>query len=201
MFHSIPPAMLERMKYLEARDAQDRDDGTPRMQRLRQIPPETGKFLALLLANAPAGDIIEVGTSAGYSTLWLALAAQATGRRVTTFEILPEKVELARETFRLAGVDGAVELIADDARKHIERFEGIAFCFLYTEKEIYGEIYEMVVPRLVKGGLLVADNAINHREALQTALERALSDERMDALIVPIEKGELVCRKTGSQNG
>jgi caffeoyl-CoA O-methyltransferase len=123
MFHSIPPTMLERMKYLETRDAQDRDDGTPRMQRLRQIPPETGKFLALLLVNAPAGDIIEVGTSAGYSTLWLALAAQATGRRVTTFEVLPEKVELARETFHLAGVDGTVELIADDARKHIERFK------------------------------------------------------------------------------
>ncbi|GAB4492941.1 MAG: hypothetical protein Fur0016_28770 [Anaerolineales bacterium] len=54
----------------------------------------------MLLANAPQGHIIEVGTSAGYSTLWLAIAAQATGRRVTTFEILPEKVELARQTFR-----------------------------------------------------------------------------------------------------
>ncbi|MBM3179836.1 MAG: O-methyltransferase [Chloroflexi bacterium] len=195
MFHSIPPAMLARMKYLETRDAQDRDDGTPRMQRLRQIPPETGKFLALLLANAPAGDIVEVGTSAGYSTLWLALAAQATGRRLTTFEVLPEKVELARETFRSAGVDHVVELIADDARKHIEKFDEIAFCFLDAEKEVYSEIYEMVIPRLVKGGLLVADNAINHREALQTMLERALSDERVDALIVPIGKGELVCRK------
>ena len=195
MFHSIPPAMLARMKYLEARDAQDRDDGTPRMQRLRQIPPETGKFLALLAAGAPAGDIIEVGTSAGYSTLWLALAAQATGRRVTTFEILPEKVELARETFRSAGVDHVVELVADDARKHIERFNDIAFCFLDAEKEVYGEVYEMVIPRLVKGGLLVADNAINHREALQTMLDRALNDKRVDALILPIGKGELVCRK------
>lgn len=195
MFHSIPPAILARMKYLETRDAQDRDDGTPRMQRLRQIPPETGKFLALLAANAPAGDIVEVGTSAGYSTLWLALAAQATGRRVTTFEILPEKVELARETFRSTGVDHVVELIDDDARKHIERFNEIAFCFLDAEKEVYGEMYELVIPRLVKGGLLVADNAINHREALQTMLERALNDGRVDALIVPIGKGELVCRK------
>ena len=53
----------------------------------------------------------------------------------------------------------------------------------------------MVIPRLVKGGLLVADNAINHREALQSMLERALHDERVDALMVPIGKGELVCRK------
>jgi caffeoyl-CoA O-methyltransferase len=197
MFHSIPPAMLERMKFLETRDTEDRNDGTPRMQRLRQIPPETGKFLALLAAGAPEGDIIEVGASAGYSTLWLALAAQTTGRRVTTFEVLPEKVELARETFRLAGVDYLVELIADDARKHFRKFDQIAFCFLDAEKEIYGEIYELVIPRLVKGGLLVADNAINHRTALQPMLERALTDERVDAVIVPIGKGELVCRKQG----
>lgn len=114
---------------------------------------------------------------------------------MTTFEVLPEKIELARETFRLAGVDRTVELIADDARKHIEKFYDIAFCFLDAEKEVYDEIYEMVIPRLTKGGLLVADNAINHREALQTMLDRALNDERVDALIIPIEKGELVCRK------
>lgn len=191
MFHTLPTAMLAQMRVLEARDAQDRTDGTPRMQRLRQIPPETGKFLALLLANAPQGHVIEVGTSAGYSTLWLA----TTGRRVTTFEVLPEKAQLARETFRLAGVETAVELIAADARRHLERFNEIAFCFLDAEKEIYGEIYEMVVPRLVKGGLLVADNAINHREALQPMLDRALNDTRVDALIVPIGKGELLCRK------
>src|SRR3990172_3736129 len=136
MFHSIPPAMLERMRQLEARDVEDRADGTPRIQRLRQIPPETGKFLALLAAGAPEGDIIEVGTSAGYSTLWLALAAQSLGRLVTTFEVLPEKVALARETFRLAGVDQAVELIAADARKHVEKFDQIGFCFLDAEKEV-----------------------------------------------------------------
>ncbi len=195
MFHNIPSPVLSRMKFLEEVDAKDRTDGTPRMQRLRQIPPEAGKFLALLAAGAPEGHIIEIGASAGYSTLWLALAAEETGRRVTTFEVLPEKVELARETFRLAGVDGTVELIAGDARKHIEKFDEIAFCFLDAEKEVYGEIYEMVVPRLVRGGLLVADNAINHREALQPMLDRALNDERVDALIVPIGKGELVCRK------
>ncbi|GMV33142.1 MAG: methyltransferase [Chloroflexi bacterium] len=195
MFHSIPPAMLERMKYLEERDAQDRDDGTPRLQRLRQIPPETGKFLALLAAGAPEGEVIEVGTSAGYSTLWLALAAMMNGRRVVTFEVLPEKVALARETFHLAGVDSHVELIAEDARAHIEKLDRIAFCFLDAEKEVYGEVYEAVIPRLVKGGLLVADNAINHREALQPMLGYALSDVRVDALIVPIGKGELVCRK------
>lgn len=195
MFHTIRPAVARRMRELELRDTQDRTDGTPRMQRLRQIPPEIGRFLAILAAGAPDGAILEVGTSAGYSTLWLALAAESLGRQVTTFEVLPDKVELARETFRLADVEATVELIAGDARDYILRFDRIGFCFLDAEKEIYGEIYEKVIPRLVPGGLLVADNAVNHREELQPMLDRALTDDRVDALILPIGKGELVCRK------
>jgi len=183
------------MRFLEAIDRRDRIDGTPRSQRLRQIPPETGKFIALLAASVPRGDIIEVGTSAGYSTLWLVLAAETHGGRVTTFEILPEKAALARETFHLAGVEDSITLIAGDARRHLIKLDEIAFCFLDAEKEVYDEIYELVVPRLVEGGLLVADNAINHREVLRPVLERALNDERVDAMIVPIGKGELVCRK------
>lgn len=195
MFHNIRPSIAERMRFLEERDRQDRSDGTPRMQRLRQIPPEAGKFIALLAVTSPEDAYLEIGTSAGYSTLWLTLAAETVGRRVTTFEVLPEKVQMARETFRLAGVESTVELVPDDARRHISKFDRIAFCFLDAEKEVYGEIYELAIPRMVRGGILVADNAINHRETLQPMLERALNDERVDALIVPIGKGELVCRK------
>jgi predicted O-methyltransferase YrrM len=187
--------MLERMQHLEKIDAQDREDGTPRHQRLRQVPPVTGKFLALMAANAPEGHYLEIGTSAGYSTLWIALACEMLGRPITTFELLPEKVELARETFRLAQVDKTVTLVAGDARKHIDRYQDIAFCFLDAEKEVYGELYELIVPRLVKGGLLLADNAINHQESLKPMLDRALTDERVDALIVPVGKGVLICRK------
>jgi len=195
MFHTIRPPILERMRDLEQRDAHDRVDGTPFQRRLRQIPPETGKFLALMAANAPEGTYLEIGTSAGYSTLWIALAAEALKRPLYTFEILPEKAQLARETFRLARVDTIVTLIEGDAREHLARFEDIAFCFLDAEKEIYGECYEAVIPRLVKGGLLLADNVISHQETLQPLVERALSDTRVDALVVPIGKGVLLCRK------
>lgn len=195
MFRKIRPAIADRMRTLEELDARDRTDGTPRLQRLRQIPQETGRFLAILAAGAPEGSIIEVGTSAGYSTLWLALAAESLSRSVTTFEVLPGKVEIARETFRLAGVENFIELVADDARNHLDTIDQIAFCFLDAEKEVYADVYEMVIPRLVKGGLFAADNAINHRETLQPMLDRALSDERVDALIVPIGKGVLLCRK------
>jgi predicted O-methyltransferase YrrM len=195
MFHSIRTSILERMAYLEKIDARDREDGTPRLQRLRQIAPETGRFLALLAAGVPAGELLEIGTSAGYSTLWLAIACEASSRKLTTFEILPEKAALARETFRFTQVEASVKLVEGDALQHLADYPAIAFCFLDAEKEVYATCYEAVVPRLVKGGLLVADNATSHREALQPMLDRALADERVDALVVPIGRGELVCRK------
>jgi predicted O-methyltransferase YrrM len=183
------------MCHLERIDALDRQDGTPRLQRLRQIPPETGRFIALLAAGTPAGMWLEIGTSAGYSTLWLALACRQAGRRVTTFEVLEDKARLARETFRVAGVEDVVDLVVGDAQEYLPRYEKVAFCFLDAEKQVYRACYEAVVPNLVPGGLLVADNAINHAEVLKPLLDRTLTDGRVDALIVPIGNGELVCRR------
>ncbi len=195
MFQELSPAMVERMAYLEALDYQDRRDGTPRLQRLRQITPDTGRFLALMAASVPEGDIVEVGTSAGYSTMWLALACRELGRRVATYEVLPEKAALARETFRQAGIEKFVNLVEGDARTHLASHDRIACCFLDAEKEVYAECYELIIPRLVKGGWLIADNAVNQRDQLQAVLERALADARVDALVVPIGNGELLCRR------
>jgi caffeoyl-CoA O-methyltransferase len=195
MFHNIPQAISTRMHKLEQIDLQDRTDGTPRMKRLRQIPPEVGRFIAVLAAAAPEGQCLEIGTSAGYSTLWLALACRATRRKVTTFEILAEKIELARSTFETACVVDTVELIQGDALHFLPRYRDIGFCFLDGEKEIYGQCYEVLVSRMVRGGMIVADNAIDHQATLRPMLDRALSDDRVDALIVPIGKGELICRK------
>lgn len=188
------------MQELEAQDRIDREDGTPRQQRLRQIPPVTGKFLALLCASAPPGDVLEVGTSGGYSSLWLWLACRERGDRLTTFEILDEKVARAQETFEAARVSGQVQLIHGDARDVISGYTGVAFCFLDAEKEIYLDIYEQVVPNLVSGGILAADNAINHAEALAEFLARAENDARVDALVLPVGKGVLVCRKPSEQS-
>jgi predicted O-methyltransferase YrrM len=195
MFESISPSMRARMQELEAIDLGDRSDGTPHAQRLRQVPPETGKFIALLAASAPAGPCIEIGTSAGYSTLWLALAARATGRRVTTFELDPAKVALARATFAAAAVDDLIDLVHGDALAHLPRYGDIGFCFLDAEKDIYDPCFDLLIPRLAPGGILVADNAISHQEALRPMLDRALGDSRIDAVLVPIGTGDLLCRK------
>lgn len=183
------------MRELEQIDSRDRTDGTPRMERLRQIPPEVGKFIAIVAATAPPGRWMEIGTSAGYSTLWLALACRAVGRKIVTYEILDQKAELARQTFAATGVSDVVEFVHGDALDHLSNCNDIAFCFLDAEKEIYAHCYDALVPGMVSGGVLVADNAINHQATLRPMLDRALHDERIDALIVPIGNGELVCRK------
>jgi len=195
MFHDIPEPIVKRMRELEAVDRRDRGDGTERLRRLRQIPAETGRFLALTAAGTPSGAWIEIGTSAGYSSLWLSLACRAAGRVLTTFEVLPEKASLARETFRTTATDRLVTLVEGDARRLLGSYAEIAFCFLDAEKDVYADCYDLIVPRMVPGGMLVADNVESHREELASFIERALHDPRVDAVVVPIGKGELVCRK------
>lgn len=195
MFEKITPQMQDRMTELEERDRLDRTDGTTRLERLRQIPPETGKFLAIMATNVPHGEIVEIGTSAGYSTLWLTLAAQERQQRVITCELLEAKIALAKETFRLANVQPRIDLREGDGLKSIDTVEDIAFCFLDCEKELYFDFYSKIVPKLVPGGLLIADNAINHQETLQPMMDFAQTDPRVDCLPIPIGKGEFLCRK------
>ncbi len=196
MFHTIRPEIMARMQELEAQDARERAAGLPASQRLRQVAPQTGRLLALMAAAAPAGTWVEIGTSGGYSTLWIALAAEVARQRVITFKVAPEKVLLARETFRLSGVEEVVSLVEGDALAYLPHLEEIAFCFLDAEKEIYLACYEAVVPRMVRGGWLIADNVISHREVLHPFVEHALADPRVDALVLPLDRGVLLCRRT-----
>ncbi|MQC25848.1 MAG: O-methyltransferase [Chloroflexi bacterium] len=195
MFSDIPKPILDRMQAMEEQDARDRSDGTSDLKRLRQIPPETGMFLALLASSSPPGPLLEIGTSAGYSALWLSLASKLRGSRLVTYELLPEKAEMARETFKKAAVEDAIELVHGDARGHLSELEEIAFCFLDAEKEMYVEFYELLVPKLIPGGLLVADNFTSHAETLAPLLKQARKDKTVDAVVLPVGKGLLVCRK------
>jgi len=195
VFHNIPEPILKRMRELEAQDAVDREDGTPRLQRLRQIPPVTGKFLALLCASAPKGGVLEVGTSGGYSSLWLSLACKERGDHLTTFEILEEKVNRAHDTFVAAQVSGEIQLIYGDARDVISGYTDIAFCFLDAERDIYIDVYEKMRNNIVPGGIIAVDNVISHADELADFVSFVENDSRVDAMVVPIGKGILVYRK------
>src|SRR5512134_2536370 len=95
----VPIEIRRVMAWLEERDARDRVDGTSRAERLRAVTPDVGAFLCTLALATGARTIVEIGTSGGYSTLWLAMAARGNGGRVTTFEVDPAKIAIATETF------------------------------------------------------------------------------------------------------
>jgi len=189
----VPGAMRLVMERLQERDARDRTDGTPQSQRLRAITPDVGQLLLTLALAVDARRIVEVGTSSGYSTLWLALAAQRNGGRVTTFEIDPAKVALATSTFSEAGVAGVIDLRAEDAAVGLAAVAGAAdLVFIDAEKRDYEAYLDLAVAALRTGGLLIADNLTSHASELAGFRARALAHERLSSVVVPIGNGELV---------
>lgn len=182
-------AVLDR---LEARDTSERAEEAPRSVRLRQVTPDVGLFLHNLVLAARPQSIVEIGTSGGYSTVWLGAAAHAVGSTVTTLEVDPVKVALARKGLQDAGLDRTVTIVEGDAFKYLRsRKEPSGFVFLDAEKEDYLEFLGLIVPLLAPGGILVADNLTSHEQDLRAFRDAALADPRLSAVIVPIGRGEL----------
>ena len=178
---------------LEARDAEERQRGTSRAERLRQITPDVGRFLQALVLAARPRSIVEIGTSGGYSTVWIGAAARSLGGSVTTLEIDPAKVRLARTTIDDVGLTATVSIVEGDAFAYLSgSAEPLDFVFLDAEKEDYLAFLELVAPRLKPGGVLVADNLTSHAEDLAEFRDAALSDPRLAAVVVPIGRGELL---------
>ena len=188
MFHDISASMRQVMRELEEQTARDQVG-------LRSVTEDVGRFLALLAMSAPQGAFLELGSSCGYSSLWLSLAARSRGVTLTTVELNEKKVALVRENMSRAGAAGSVQAAHGDALDYATRFEEIAFCFSDLQPpELNAKAYEKVVPRLVSGGLLVIDNVTSPR--LQTELlNRAENDPRVDSVLLPFPKGDLICRK------
>ncbi len=181
---------------LQRHDALEREQGVPRSLRLRQVAPDVGRFLhTLVLATRPP-VILEIGTSGGYSTIWLATAARSVDATVTTLEIDPAKVRRATSNLREAGVDNTATIVEADAFDYLrDRRKPIDFVFLDAEKEDYLRFLELIVPLLPVGDLLVADNLTSHAEALSQFRQRCESHPRLSAVVVPIGRGELLAAK------
>ena len=188
MFHDISATMRQVMRELS--DENERDQ-----RALRSVSADVGRCLALLAMSAPRGAFLELGSSGGYSSLWVSLAAHARGLTLTTVELDQKKFARARENISRAGAAGSVQAVHGDALEYATRFDEIAFCFSDLQPpELNAKVYEKVVPRLVAGGLLVVDNVTSPR--LQTELlNRAENDPRVDSVLLPFPKGDLICRR------
>lgn len=188
----VPIEIRRVMASLEERDARDRVDGTSRAERLRAVTPDVGAFLCTLALATGARTIVEIGTSGGYSTLWLAMAARGNGGRVTTFEVDPAKIAIATETFARAAVSDVVDLRHEDGVAGLSRFAGeVDLVFLDAEKELYESALEPIVRALRPGGTLVADNLLSHAEDLEAFRRAALEHRALSGLVVPVGRGEL----------
>ncbi len=188
--------LTRALERLEREDREERERGVPQHLRIRAVTPEVGRFLNLMAKAIGARRILEIGTSGGYSTLWLADAARETGGAVTTLELDPAKVERARRTFVDAGVEGVVTVVPGDARETLATLEpGFDLVFLDAEKPLYLELLEPLVRLLRPGGLLIADNLLSHADDLAAFRDAAERHPELDCVLVPIPRGELLCRK------
>jgi predicted O-methyltransferase YrrM len=194
----VDAAILDLLEKLaafgEANDARE----TARPRRMLNITRDTGRLLWILVHACGARRILEVGTSNGFSTIWLADAARSIGGRVTTLELNPDKITLARTNLASAGLDGMVEIIEGRAADTLAALPGpFDLVFLDADRPSYLTYLELVVPKLHPGGLLIADNVTSHTHELQDYLHRVKSHPELFAVTVPIGNGEEIALKLG----
>ena len=120
------------------------------------VTTREGRVLRQLTEAMGAKRIVEIGTSSGYSTIWLALAARANGGKVFTHEIDPEKIKIASANFKKAGLDDVITIIEGDAHETIKQHkEPIDVLFLDAEKKGYLDYLNQLLPRIRPGGLIL----------------------------------------------
>jgi caffeoyl-CoA O-methyltransferase len=123
------------------------------------VPPEDGRALRLLTEAVGARHVVEIGTSTGYSGLWFCLALQATGGRLTTFEIDHGRAAAARKNFQQAGVDSIVTVVEGNAHETIGSLKGpIDVVFIDADKDGYVDYLHKLLPLVRPGGLILAHN-------------------------------------------
>jgi predicted O-methyltransferase YrrM len=168
-----------------------------RAKRMLNITRGTGRFLAHVVTAMGARDILEVGTSNGYSTLWLADAVAMRGGKVTTIEIAPDKLAMARTNFAESGLDDIITQVHGDAGQVLARAPDAAFdlVFLDSERAAYpgwwGDLKRVLRPH----GLLIVDNATSHAAEMAPFIEVIAADGGFATTLVEVGKGELVASR------
>jgi caffeoyl-CoA O-methyltransferase len=179
-------AVLER---LEAEDADERARGVAREERSRAVTPTTGRFLFGLVAPNAGCEVLEIGGSRGYSTIWLAAGARYLGGRVVSLEHDPAKCEAWRRNIAEAGLEEWAELIEGDAFETLAELEDVVdVVFLDAEKEDYERLFGLARTTLEPGGLVVADNVLSHEE-LSAYAEARQADPTLLSVTVPLDRG------------
>lgn len=185
-------AELER--FGEAYDAATNE--LPR--RMLNITRDTGEFLAVLVRATAARRVLEIGTSNGYSTLWLAEAARGIAGSVTTVESADDKIGRASTNFTRAGLSKFITLVHDDAGRLLQQSDESAYdlIFLDSERPEYPVWWPNLRRVLCPGGLLIVDNATSHVEQMAPFVALVTADPEFATCLIPVGKGEFLAVKT-----
>jgi predicted O-methyltransferase YrrM len=174
---------------LEEEDARESEEGLPPRERSLAVGAEAGRLLFALVAPNAGCEVLEIGGSRGYSTIWLAAAARILGGRVVSTERDPTKIEAWRRNIADAGLDEWAELIEGDALKTLPLIEeGFDVVFLDAWKDDYEAYFELARQKLEPGGVVVADN-VSSNEVVKAYAQRRQADPTLVSVTVPVGNG------------
>ena len=175
---------------LEAEDADERARNVPREQRSRQVAPTTGRFLFSFVAPQTDCEVLELGGSRGYSTIWLAAGARYLGGRVLSLEHDPAKVEAWRANIEEAGLADWAELVPGDAFETLPEIDDVFdVLFLDAEKELYERLFDAARDKLEPGAVVIADNVLSHEDVLGAYSRARQADPTLESVTVPLDRG------------
>jgi predicted O-methyltransferase YrrM len=185
------------LRELERFGAENDTRASQRSDKMLNITPETGELLAILVHGTKARRILEIGTSNGYSTLWLADAARASGGSLVTIEVSPAKAEMARSNIARAGLSKWVRQEVTEAGQYLSRQKASQFelIFLDSDRAQYSAWWPLLQRVLVPGGILVVDNAVSHPAEMEQFIAQVRATGGWRTVVVPIGNGELLALK------
>jgi caffeoyl-CoA O-methyltransferase len=149
----------------------------------RNVPQHDGRLLRIMAQSIGAKHVVEVGTSTGYSGIWIGLALKETGGKLTTYEIDAKRAATARENFADAGMKDIITLVEGDAHEEVKKLTGtIDMIFLDADKEGYIDYLNKLLPRLRPGGLILAHN-INPRMADPSYMKAITTNPNFETVV------------------
>jgi len=180
-------AVLERLR---EEDAAEREQGLAQELRSRSVAPTTGRFLFSLVAPQNACEVLEIGGSRGYSSIWLAAGARILGGRILSLEHDPAKCGAWQRNIADAGLEEWAELVEGDAFERLPEIADIFdVVFIDAEKQDYERLFELARPKLEPGAIVIADNVLSHEEWLGANSQARQADSSLVSVTIPLDRG------------
>ncbi|MCE7736756.1 MAG: DUF1442 domain-containing protein [Candidatus Heimdallarchaeota archaeon] len=177
--------LIKLLDEIEVEDMDQRNAKSKKENRWRIIPRDAAEFLSILARSVHAKNIVEIGTSVAYSTIWLAMVARSLGGKVTTFEIDPKKIEIARSHLDKSGLNDFVEIINANPINNRDKIpNNIDLIFLDAEKEDYVPHFNAIYDKLKDGGVVVADNIVSHFRELKGYIELVRNHNNCNSVMI-----------------